>query len=945
MLSHCVDRFSLYCLEDGEEHIEDVLGDYRYMNWSFKAKIRLCTRSMFFDSDDITDPIIRLHYGSILGVGTSGMKDEILIRGKQITTMLKNGIIGGHEKIDTPAEESHKIKLHWEQPETFSEKLQHLIAAHSNGTSNVVKRPAFDFTWLGSVSETIAFQCNIVKQLPLRKIHGRIVLTTQAIYIQLFENISGQPITKIGYDDIQQCARREVFRKAIGVEIQHKDSNADTPPTTVTFESESDCDRFWKIATDNGVPITKDRTLDDLTARWVSHQISTYEYLMNLNWLAGRSLNNLSQYPVLPWVISDYSSSRLNLNDPAAYRDFRKPIGALNDSRLQAFKARMEEMPGDKYLYGTHYSTPSYVMYYVVRQKPEWMLLIQNGKFDKGGRLFNSIPQCWKNVTTLNNDVKELIPQFFQGDGGFLTSKGLDLGTLDDGSRVPDSVELPPWADSPDEFVSINRTALESLHVSANIHHWIDLVFGYQSRGDAARDADNLYHPFTYETADVSDESVRAQVQEFGQCPTQLFTKPHPKRDPEKGFNRTHCDVSGGLQPELVIEASPKKEQFDPMAGIGRAPTGVDDDLPVPVPLPDLLGSDPMLKVEERNEDVAVHDLSEILNIDKIDELAQAPRSPPKCRKIQALRTTIETMALKRPVSQIVYQKLTNTPEWVERMSPSCEELIFMAGGAGEVPIIDGKTGIRMRSVQLGSHTLLSIASSTTGMIGVSSLDDHIYRFCTTTGRLQDRTPTGMCSAVAITFNADSSQLVAGKDDGSVAVFNSTPTALVPTEVSFMEHQCSISDVCSSPINPWNIASAADDGIKLYDTRCFESGSVWQCGTESTTVHFFDSDRLVSANADTVDFIDLRTYSTVASTPHNIQGIGPALTSSGVVTVTGTNTVAEGVFGCSEFTVVHTFDDECELQAVALADERLFCAVQKSRHTHLHVLEADESVP
>ena len=816
MLSHCVDRFSLYCLEDGEEHIEDVLGDYRFMSWSFKGKIRLCTRSMFFDSDDISDPVIRLHYGNIVGVGTSGMKNEIVLKGKQITTMLKNGIIGSHEKIETPGDESHKITLHWEQPDAFSEKLQHLIAAFGNGTSNVRKRPAFDFTWIGSISETVSFQGDISKHLPLRQIQGRIVLTTKAIYVQLFESINGQPIDKICYEDVQQCARRDVFRKAIGVEIQKKNSSVVSPPVTITFDTESECNQFWRIAIDNGVPVIKDSTLDELTAKWTSHTMSTYEYIMNLNWLAGRSLNNLSQYPVLPWVIADYNSVRLNLNDPATYRDFSKPIGALNVSRLQSFQERMNEMPGEKYLFGTHYSTPSYVIYYLVRQSPEWMLLLQNGRFDKGGRLFNSIPQCWKNVTNLNNDVKELIPQFFQGDGKFLTSKGLDLGHLDDGSRVPDIVELPAWADTPEEFISINRTALESLHVSANIHLWIDLVFGCASRGADAVTANNLYHPLTYETADVTDESVQAQIKEFGQCPTQLFTKPHPKRDSEKGFDRNHCDTSGGLQPELVIEASPKKETLQRHLEVRHhdtVPQSDDDDLPVPVPLPGLIGSG--LPLQSTEEEVAVHDLSEILNIDKINELANAPRSPPKSRKIQNLRTTIETMAIKRPVSQIVYHSLAETPEWVQRMSPYCSELIFMAGGAGEVPIIDAKTGTRMRSVQLGSHALLSIASSNTGMICVSSLDDHIYRFCTATGRLQDRTPTGMCSAVALSFNSDSTHLAAGKDDGSIVIFDSTPTSLTATETSFMEHQCSVADICFSPTNPWHLASAAEDGVKV----------------------------------------------------------------------------------------------------------------------------------
>ena len=42
-----------------------------------------------------------------------------------------------------------------------------------------------------------------------------------------------------------------------------------------------------------------------------------------------------------------------------------------------------------------------------------------------------------------------------------------------------DSVKLPPWADTPVDFIHKHRMALESEHVSAHLHEWIDLIFGY----------------------------------------------------------------------------------------------------------------------------------------------------------------------------------------------------------------------------------------------------------------------------------------------------------------------------------------------------------------------------------------------------------------------------------------------------------------------------------
>ena len=64
-----------------------------------------------------------------------------------------------------------------------------------------------------------------------------------------------------------------------------------------------------------------------------------------------------------------------------------------------------------------------------------------------------------------------------------------DFGSIED-KRVSDVI-LPPWASSPEEFVRLHRAALESDYVSQNLHHWIDLIFGYKQRGKEAEAALN----------------------------------------------------------------------------------------------------------------------------------------------------------------------------------------------------------------------------------------------------------------------------------------------------------------------------------------------------------------------------------------------------------------------------------------------------------------------
>lgn len=118
---------------------------------------------------------------------------------------------------------------------------------------------------------------------------------------------------------------------------------------------------------------------------WMNGVISNFDYLLALNSAAGRSFHDLSRYPVFPWVLNDYESSKLDWNDINVFRDLTKPIGALNQERLEQFQQRLNSMKDmddvTSFLYGTHYSAPGYCLYYLVRLMPEHMLCLQNGQF------------------------------------------------------------------------------------------------------------------------------------------------------------------------------------------------------------------------------------------------------------------------------------------------------------------------------------------------------------------------------------------------------------------------------------------------------------------------------------------------------------------------------------------------------------------------------------
>ena len=139
-----------------------------------------------------------------------------------------------------------------------------------------------------------------------------------------------------------------------------------------------------------------------LTQRWQERKISNFEYLMQLNLLAGRTYNDISQYPVFPWIIADYKSEELDLTNPKSFRDLKKPVGALNPDRLLQLLERYHDLDGlseeERFLYGSHYSSPGVVLHFLLRQEPFTTMAIelQSGRFDCPDRLFYDIDSCCK---------------------------------------------------------------------------------------------------------------------------------------------------------------------------------------------------------------------------------------------------------------------------------------------------------------------------------------------------------------------------------------------------------------------------------------------------------------------------------------------------------------------------------------------------------------------
>ncbi|XP_045393208.1 lysosomal-trafficking regulator isoform X4 [Lemur catta] len=314
-------------------------------------------------------------------------------------------------------------------------------------------------------------------------------------------------------------------------------------------------DVYHSILTNNLPNLLEYGNITALTNLWYSGQITNFEYLTHLNKHAGRSFNDLMQYPVFPFILADYVSETLDLNDPSIYRNLSKPIAVQykekEDRYVDTYKYLEEEYrkgareddpmpPVQPYHYGSHYSNSGTVLHFLVRMPPftKMFLAYQDQSFDIPDRTFHSTNTTWR-LSSFESmtDVKELIPEFFYLPEFLVNREGFDFGVRQNGERV-NHVNLPPWArNDPRLFILIHRQALESDYVSQNICQWIDLVFGYKQKGKASVQAINVFHPATYFGMDVSAvedpvqrRALETMIKTYGQTPRQLFHTAHASR-------------------------------------------------------------------------------------------------------------------------------------------------------------------------------------------------------------------------------------------------------------------------------------------------------------------------------------------------------------------------------------------------------------------------------
>eukprot|EP00761_Pharyngomonas_kirbyi_P001457 gb/GECH01001461.1/.p1 GENE.gb/GECH01001461.1/~~gb/GECH01001461.1/.p1 ORF type:complete len:977 (+),score=232.90 gb/GECH01001461.1/:1-2931(+) len=816
-----------------------------------KGRLKVCSDAVYFVPDDFRGPVIRFPYKNISDKGASLFQVPAAQAGMyqghhQLFSFVSSQTVEmkteerNHPYRFVKGSQLHVFDLHYTSLKVFLRRLNELIYSnkqHSAASEHrryverlVAERErtfAFDMTWLEDLRETeiVQVRCEVVR--PLHVITGRLLLTQRRVYFQPFNNImmAKQPVDKYNLADVYRLVKRRYLMRQVGLEVFLQDNIS----VFFTFSSRQQRDYVYnKILEQPDIRI-EESDQSNITLQWQNGLISNFDYLMYLNFMADRTFNDLTQYPVFPWIIADYTSSTLDLSDPNTFRDLSKPIGALNESRLKMFQERFREMPDTepKFLYGTHYSTPGYVLYYLVRQAPEYMLRLQNGRFDDPDRMFHSLAETWNSVLANHADVKELIPEFYQSSGRFLmNTDNLDLGIRQNGSRVHD-VELPPWAENAADFIQKNREALESEYVSKNLHHWIDLIFGYKQRGEEAVKADNLFFYLTYEGAidfdSIADkdhrEALEHQIREFGQTPKQLFSKPHPSRISTQS-NPEH--VKGCLEDVIPLDPVLASKQHA-QASSPSPPSSSTHHVHTP-----------STESSHSNLNSPVSDNMGAMSL----EGSGGPTPPEYTLSSLTAKNTIRMH--KDMVSGCIVRGSTlyttshDTSAKVYNLEKGRQQR-RIAGGMGEMPL-----------------SSLALPEDDNKTVVLGSWDNNIYVYSVAFGRIVDQV-NGHFDAVS-DISISNHKLVSGSWDASVKVWAMRPSGIDKAPLlDVAEHETEVKQVALDHTGSLAVSASTDGVAMVWDIRSNQQIHEFRVHNEEVTALSFvpyDSIRILTASSD-----------------------------------------------------------------------------------------------
>ncbi|ELP89133.1 hypothetical protein EIN_484750 [Entamoeba invadens IP1] len=344
-----------------------------------------------------------------------------------------------------------------------------------------------------------------------------------------------------------------VLRKFRETESACELFTTDNKPLFIAFSSQQICQNICKTLTQLSLDLKVSLSLVNSSSKifasenymkdWVDAKISTFEYLCILNFFAGRSFVDISQYYIFPWVTFSFNKSfNYVYNNTDVMRNFSEPMCALyEDFHDKNF-----------YKYGPLPATA--VPLYLSQLQPFGVLQsIFNANLMSTNNLYtenSTLNFDYKNIhySPLNNINDISKPRFcFEAIPEFYSCSPLFTNEKNDTEKIKFNTE---FAKNQKQFVLFHRMLLESPAVSKKINEWFDLIFGKKMK-------DKTY------PENACKNTPRKMSQLVGVSPQMLF-KTHPKRKLSFDYtilveemqkeNRVLKDLKRNLEYENIVE-------------------------------------------------------------------------------------------------------------------------------------------------------------------------------------------------------------------------------------------------------------------------------------------------------------------------------------------------------------------------------------------------------
>ena len=387
--------------------------------------------------------------------------------------------------------------------------------------------------------------------------------------------------------DIKEIMRRRTLLMNQSIEIFLKNGKS----FFFNFFKTDHCEKVFKILNninDNLLTNGKKAILEkdiklkikETLALFKKGEITNYQYILRLNKLSSRTYNDLTQYPIFPWILLKMNKLEEITKSPEKFlqketkdkdcsgknenytRDMNYPVSMQNPEKREEEILKFLDDSDSKFCYhcGTHYSTSSYIFYYLMRINPfgQNLIKLQNYKQENPNRMFLSFRETQLILQT-STDNRELIPDLYCyidylcnlncSFNGIRNNLNLvdDFYIFDEYKVYNENANL---ISSFVEYLSRHKQLINTIEMTKNLDKWVDIIFGKKQlpqKKEEAANSCNIFSKYCYESRInlenklkkyraqkdkglLTEKSLKSKLQNkiniinnFGICPIQIL--------------------------------------------------------------------------------------------------------------------------------------------------------------------------------------------------------------------------------------------------------------------------------------------------------------------------------------------------------------------------------------------------------------------------------------